>query len=167
MVWCFEFLFLFNPIALRKAKIVYTILAFLSAIELTCNQVFSPPKPFSNKEGIYSQTRAHLQLSLLWSLWKRLQSSVFLSSSHHLGQHYTVTEMNQGQVFKANQSFTRHWHTNTPINHLQDLGISRLWSIFCKILAYLDSDQSFSNWEWLHVMHNHGMFSLLEDKNKI
>ena len=46
----------------------------------------------------------------------------------------------------SNQSFARYIfrHIHTPINHLQDLGISRLWSIVCKIWAYPDFDQSFT-----------------------
>ena len=55
----------------------------------------------------------------------------------------------------SNQSFPRHWHIHTPINHLQDLGLSRLWSIVCKILAYLDCDQLFTRFGHIRTSINH------------
>ena len=55
----------------------------------------------------------------------------------------------------SNQSFARHWHIHTPINHLQDLSISRLLSIVCKIWAYPDLEQSFTRFGHIRTPINH------------
>ena len=55
----------------------------------------------------------------------------------------------------SSQSFARHWHIHTPINHLQDLGISRLRSIVCKIWTYPDFDQSFTRFGHIRTPINH------------
>ena len=44
----------------------------------------------------------------------------------------------------AAQSFSKLWHIQTPINHLQDIGISILQSIICQTRAFQDFDQSFA-----------------------
>ena len=55
----------------------------------------------------------------------------------------------------SNQSFARHWHIHTLINHLQDLGISRLWTIVWKTWAYQDSDQLFARFGHIRTLFNH------------
>ena len=55
----------------------------------------------------------------------------------------------------AAQSFSKLWHSRTPINHSQDIGISILRSIICKTWAYQDFDQSFARFGHIRTLINH------------
>ena len=55
----------------------------------------------------------------------------------------------------AAQSFSKLWHIRTPINYLQDTGISILRSIICKTWAYQDFDQSFARFGHTRTLINH------------
>ena len=55
----------------------------------------------------------------------------------------------------AAQSFSKLWHIQTPINHLQDIGISILQSTICKMRAFQDFDQSFARFGHVRTLINH------------
>ena len=54
------------------------------------------------------------------------------SFARHWNIHTLINHLQDLGISRLYQSFARFWHIRTLIDHLQDLGISRLRSIICK-----------------------------------